>query len=244
MSVTTTHQFVSAKPDGDDPTIVQPSDWNDPHVVKLSAIGLVGRGHATEETAVVISIGAGLALEEAGGAFTLVVAGVEISDVTGLQTALDGKAASSHGHAISDVTGLQTALDGKAAADHDHAIGDVTGLQDALDGKAPLRGEVVTVSDATFTPSLSHENDWIRLTNAGGCAVTLPNDAAVAFPIGAEIVFQQANATSMSFAPTGGAPAIEFPSTHLASTNVRHAIVAAKKVAADTWAIVGNLRLA
>ena len=59
-----------------------------------------------------------------------------ISDVTGLQTALDGKASSSHTHSISDVTGLQTALDGKAASSHTHSISDVTGLQTALDGKA------------------------------------------------------------------------------------------------------------
>lgn len=70
-----------------------------------------------------------------------------ISDVTGLQTALDGKQASgsyasaTHGHAIADVTGLQTALDGKqasgsyAAATHGHAISDVTGLQNELNGK-------------------------------------------------------------------------------------------------------------
>ena len=45
----------------------------------------------------------------------------EVGDVTGLQTALDAKAAADHDHAIGDVTGLQTALDGKAAADHDHA---------------------------------------------------------------------------------------------------------------------------
>lgn len=62
----------------------------------------------------------------------------EISDVTGLQTALNGKAASSHSHAISDVTGLQTALDGKAASSHSHAISNVTGLQSALDGKQPV----------------------------------------------------------------------------------------------------------
>lgn len=49
-----------------------------------------------------------------------------IANVTGLQTALDGKAASSHTHTIAQVTGLQTALDGKqaagsyAAADHGH----------------------------------------------------------------------------------------------------------------------------
>jgi len=49
-----------------------------------------------------------------------------ISDVTNLQTTLDGKAASSHTHAISDVTNLQTTLDGKAAASHTHAAGDIT----------------------------------------------------------------------------------------------------------------------
>lgn len=53
-----------------------------------------------------------------------------------------GAADAVHGHAISDVTGLQTALDGKqaagsyAAATHTHAIDDVTGLQTALDGKS------------------------------------------------------------------------------------------------------------
>jgi hypothetical protein len=71
-----------------------------------------------------------------------------IADVTGLQTALDGKqasgsyAAATHTHTIANVTGLQTALDGKQAAGsyattvHSHAIADVTGLQTAIDGKA------------------------------------------------------------------------------------------------------------
>lgn len=36
------------------------------------------------------------------------------ADITGLDTALSGKASSSHSHIISDVTGLQTALDAKA----------------------------------------------------------------------------------------------------------------------------------
>ena len=59
-----------------------------------------------------------------------------ISDTTGLQTALDGKADDAHTHIIADTTGLQAALDGKAATSHAHIIGDVTGLQTALDGKA------------------------------------------------------------------------------------------------------------
>ena len=39
---------------------------------------------------------------------------------TAQQTALNGKANSSHGHAIADVTGLQTELDGKATSSHSH----------------------------------------------------------------------------------------------------------------------------
>ena len=55
-------------------------------------------------------------------------------------------AAASHTHSIADVTGLQTALDGKqasgsyAASVHTHIISDVTGLQTALDGKQASLG--------------------------------------------------------------------------------------------------------
>ena len=77
-----------------------------------------------------------------------------ISDVTNLQSALDGKAAAnhthnyaptSHNHSISDITNLQSALDGKAAANHthnyaptshSHSISDITNLQSALNDKA------------------------------------------------------------------------------------------------------------
>lgn len=59
-----------------------------------------------------------------------------ISDVTGLQTTLDGKAASAHTHIIGNVTGLQTALDGKSVVGHTHPISEVTNLQTSLDGKA------------------------------------------------------------------------------------------------------------
>lgn len=69
-----------------------------------------------------------------------------IADVTGLQTALDEKAAtghahswasvtdkpavfppSAHNHVVSDVTGLQTALDEKASAAHAHTWSEITG---------------------------------------------------------------------------------------------------------------------
>lgn len=69
-----------------------------------------------------------------------------ISDVTNLQSALDGKATATHTHVIADVTNLQSTLDNKASTEHNHdtvysklghthAISDVTNLQSTLDGK-------------------------------------------------------------------------------------------------------------
>ena len=48
MALTITHSFVSVKPDGVDPTIVQPSNWNDDHIVVGSIpIASGGTGAAT-----------------------------------------------------------------------------------------------------------------------------------------------------------------------------------------------------
>lgn len=51
-----------------------------------------------------------------------------IADVTGLQTALDGKSATGHGHEIADVSGLQIALDDKAAATHNHEWSEINNV--------------------------------------------------------------------------------------------------------------------
>lgn len=75
-----------------------------------------------------------------------------IGDVTGLQTALDGKAATGHTHAISDVTGLQTALDGKAATSHTHPYSDLTSIPaavDAIDGLTPAADRLAYYTGAS-----------------------------------------------------------------------------------------------
>lgn len=60
-----------------------------------------------------------------------------IGDVTGLQTALDGRAPLSHVHAIADVTGLQAALDGRALTSHTHALSALT-QSGATTGQVPV----------------------------------------------------------------------------------------------------------
>lgn len=52
-------------------------------------------------------------------------------------------ASESHTHSIANVSGLQTALDGKANSSHTHAVADVTGLQTVLNtinDKIPKEG--------------------------------------------------------------------------------------------------------
>lgn len=73
-----------------------------------------------------------------------------ISDVTNLQTTLNGKANSVHTHSISDVTGLQTALDGKANTVHTHAISDITNLQNTLNSKLTAN-KAVAQADSVAT---------------------------------------------------------------------------------------------
>jgi hypothetical protein len=103
-----------------------------------------------------------------------------IADTTGLQTALDGKAASSHTHLLAQITdyvapdlsgkqdvvsgvssteigyldgvtsAIQTQLNGKAASSHTHAISDTTGLQTALDGKVDEVNGAVTTASTSL----------------------------------------------------------------------------------------------
>lgn len=98
----------------------------------------------------------------------LPVASTAWADLTGVPAAFPPLA---HGHVLADITGLQGALDGKAAAvhvhswtqitdkpatfapsPHAHAIADVTGLQPALDGKAPT-GHAHAWADITGKPA-------------------------------------------------------------------------------------------
>lgn len=72
-----------------------------------------------------------------------------ISNIDGLQSALDGKAASSHTHTIANITNLQSTLDGKASSTHTHSAvtTSANGLMIASD-KAKLDGMVIaTVSE-------------------------------------------------------------------------------------------------
>lgn len=98
------------------------------------------------------------------GAVTLAKTDVGLSNVdntsdankpvsTAVNTALQGKANSSHTHTIDEVTGLQAGLDGKSGTDHKHAAADITSGTFAI-ARIPTGTTASTVAlgnDARFT---------------------------------------------------------------------------------------------
>lgn len=82
------------------------------------------------------------------------------SEITGLETALSGKASSTHTHAQSDITGLATALSGKSDTSHTHtaASTSVAGFMSAAD-KTKLNG--IAANANAYTHPSTHAASMI-----------------------------------------------------------------------------------
>lgn len=99
-----------------------------------------------------------------------------ISNVDGLQDALDAKAASSHNHdsVYYTETEVDTLLSSKANTSHTHAISNITNLQSALDAKTNQNAfSYVKVGDV----SVAADTTTDTLTLVAGTNVTITPDA-------------------------------------------------------------------
>lgn len=96
---------------------------------------------------------------------------------------------------------------------------------------------VQALSASTYTLDPDDDGKYLRATNAGGLAVTVPADTA-AIPINAEYHFHQAADGGISFS---GTATLNHPQSRDASTDERHAVVTLKKVAAGEWDLFGLL---
>lgn len=80
MTITVKHNFQSAKADGTDPTLIQPSNWNENHIFTMATARLVGRYSAGTGAIEEITIGSGLALSAGGElSFSITLAPVATS---------------------------------------------------------------------------------------------------------------------------------------------------------------------
>lgn len=115
-----------------------------------------------------------------------------ISTVSGLQAAIDGKAATSHTHVITDITGLQAALDAKSATGHTHVSANITDFNTAVDARvagltagAPALLDTLDElaaalgDDANFASTVT----TALATKAGKYATTIGNGAATSIVV-------------------------------------------------------------
>lgn len=182
-----------------------------------------------------------------------------IGDVTGLQAALDGKAATSHTHVIADVTGLQGALDGKqaagsyAAASHTHPLADLTqsgastGQVATWNGSAwvpafavGIAGPAVRILNATqaMTNNTTMQ-DWF--STAGGLAL-LANSTYEFFGSFFSINGATSHGLNMQFAAIAGA-AIQWNAIG-AKVNATTQATALRLTSTDTFATARNVTTA
>jgi hypothetical protein len=131
-----------------------------------------------------------------------------------------------------------TGTDGQTALDVPD--GNVT-ITDALTvtGTTTTYLNVITDSGTTRTPALTDASAYILCTHGSGMTVTLPQDSAVAFPTGSQIVFERNGAGTLTFAAGTGATVNSKGGTLTCAD--RYTTVAAVKIAADTWTIFGNI---
>jgi hypothetical protein len=104
----------------------------------------------------------------------------------------------------------------------------------------PRIAVVSTVAGTTFTPALADANRYLRCTNADGCAVTIPTDAAVPFPVDTELHFRQAAAGAVEIAGADGVT-VNGVAGYLDQTEVQGDTITLKKVAEDEWDLFGSL---
>jgi hypothetical protein len=173
-----------------------------------------------------------------------------VADVASLQTALDGKAASSHGHAIADVANLQAALDAKAST----ASPAFTGTPSAptasayaetsqIATTAQVHDTVTTVPEnaqtgTSYTLALSDAGRLVTFNNAAAITLTIPTNTAVAFPLGTRIDLVQYGAGQVTVGGSGVTIRSSGSKLKLAG---QYSGATLWKKAANEWLLIGDI---
>lgn len=175
----------------------------------------------------------------------------ELTALAGLTSAAD-KLPYFTGPGTANVTGLSSLGRGVINCTNGQQmrsqIGAIIGNDDANPTVAPVRGVMKAVTATTYTPiwfsgnNGTDENKLVTLDNASPITVTLPTDAAQAFPPGAEVHFLWLGVGQPSFVAQTGSPGATVLSASGLKLRAQYSVCTAKKLtAANTWLLTGDL---
>mgnify|MGYP000724988444 FL=1 len=165
---------------------------------------------------------------------------VSSAQATAIATAKSEAIADATAQVAALVTGAPAAmntLDELAAALGDDANYAAT-ITTALAGKVPS-ATTISQKTASYTlASINEKDSMIEMNAAGATTVTVPTDAAVAFPVGTSLDILRVGAGAVDVAAAGGVTVNATPGLKLRSQWSSATLI---KRAANTWVLVGDL---
>ena len=97
----------------------------------------------------------------------------------------------------------------------------------------------INTQTASLTLSSSYVKDsFVQINSASAATVTIPADSTYSYPVGASLTFQALGAGQVSFVAASGVTAQYTPGLKL---RTQYSVATIQKVAANTWAIFGDL---
>jgi hypothetical protein len=98
---------------------------------------------------------------------------------------------------------------------------------------------IASQSANTKTLALTDNGSYVRCSNSTTMTITIPANATVAFPTGAEMVFFQVGAGNVQFANAAGVTVNSKES--LVNLTGQYSAATLKKIATNTWDLIGDL---
>ena len=112
-------------------------------------------------------------------------------------------------------------------------------VQDIADISFAATPAPTVQTGTSYTLALADNHRLVECANAGAIAVTVPTNAAVAFPLGARIEIVQTGAGQITGA--GAGVTLRLPAGKQAKTRLQYSIIVLTKRGADEWLLSGDL---
>jgi hypothetical protein len=116
------------------------------------------------------------------------------------------------------------------------ATGKYFGTYDSAGALTTVTGKTVS-----YTLALSDVNTVLTINNGIGTTVSIPTSAVVPFPVGTQILVQQAGTAQVTVAPVNSGTTIVQAPSNKTKTAVQYSVITLLKLAPEVWGLAGDL---
>lgn len=112
------------------------------------------------------------------------------------------------------------------------------GLVTSVAAKADKDVAIRTVAGTTDTLVLADDGKLLQYSNAATVTITVPTNASVAFPVGAQVMLAQYGAGQLILSPAGG---VTIRTPLVLKSRTQYSTLVLVKLATDEWLLSGDL---